>query len=344
MEDLISVIVPVYNAVSYLTSCVQSVLEQTYSRLELILVDDGSMDGSAELCDRLAVEDGRIRVVHQENQGVSAARNAGLRLAEGSYCAFVDGDDTVMPDYLKTALELAQAEQADLTALSELCPGDVYWPEGHILRDEVIALENEEQRLRYLVNRYALCEIGFAMHGKMFRIDFLQKHQLSFAEGIHLGEDLLFLMTCIMRAKKIVSSSHVAYCYYQREKSLMEGQRERVTLAEYDRFLERLRPEEKFWQEYLPVIYMRTMDIQFRQKPAGEMVQYLPQLRGCRLWQEMIRQSCRSFGKLIRGLGAKDGTKLYLKTCMYGTILGDCPKPYDLLGWAMGLLFKIEMK
>lgn len=344
MEALISVIVPVYNAARYLTDCVQSVQTQTYSNWELILVDDGSTDGSAELCDKLAAGDRRIRVVHKENAGVSAARNDGIYRAKGEYIAFVDADDTVMPDYLETAVDLAQAEQADLTALSELCPGDVYWPDGHILRDEVIPLENEEQRLWYLLNQYALCEIGFALHGKLFRTALLREHNLFFAEGIHLGEDLLFQMTCIMEAKKIVSSSHVAYCYYQREKSLMEGQRKRVTLMEYDRFLERLMPNSDFWKEQLPVIYMRTMDIQFRQKPAGEMVQYLPQLHGCSLWHEMVIKSCRNFEKFIHGQGMKDGMKLYFKICLYGTILGDCPKPYDSLGRMMGLLLRIKTK
>lgn len=344
MEELVSVIVPVYNAAPYLEACVASIQNQSCPSWELILVDDGSADGSGELSDKLAAGDSRIRVVHQQNRGVSAARNAGLQLAKGQYCAFVDGDDTVMPDYLETAVRLARTEQADLAALSELCPGDAYWPEGHILRDERISFENDAQRLSYLLNRYAMCEIGYGLHGKLFRLSFLQEHGLSFAEGIHLGEDLLFLMTCIMEARKLVTSSHVAYCYYQRAGSLMDGQREQITLAAYDRFLERLNPNRGFWQDRLPVIYMRTMDIQFRQKPAGELVLYLPQLHGCRLWQEMVEASCHSFGRFVQGLGLVYGLKLWLKICLYGTILGVCPKPYDALGRIMGALLQMKEK
>ena len=90
---MISVVVPVYNVAPYLERCVQSVLRQTYKNLEVILVDDGSTDGSGELCDHLALTDPRILVVHQENKGLSEARNAGLRLATGEYIAFIDSDD-----------------------------------------------------------------------------------------------------------------------------------------------------------------------------------------------------------------------------------------------------------
>ena len=92
-EPLVSVIVPVYNVEAYLARCVASLRGQTYPDLEIILVDDGSADGSGLLCDSFAREDPRIRVIHQPNAGVSAARNAGLEAASGSYVCFVDGDD-----------------------------------------------------------------------------------------------------------------------------------------------------------------------------------------------------------------------------------------------------------
>ena len=101
MDELISVIIPVYNGEKYLPTCMESLLGQTYARLEIILVDDGSRDTSADLCDGYAARDSRVRVIHQENRGVSAARNAGLDLASGAYVAFVDADDYVEPDFLE---------------------------------------------------------------------------------------------------------------------------------------------------------------------------------------------------------------------------------------------------
>lgn len=93
MKDLISIIVPVYKVEKYLRRCIQSIICQTYSNIEIILVDDGSPDRCPEICDEYASKDERIKVIHQENKGVSAARNAGLDAAKGEYVAFVDSDD-----------------------------------------------------------------------------------------------------------------------------------------------------------------------------------------------------------------------------------------------------------
>lgn len=111
---MISVIVPVYKAEKYLERCVNSILNQTYRDLELILVDDGSPDGSPELCDRFAQQDSRVRVIHKENGGVSTARNAGLEAARGEYIAFVDSDDWIEPYMYETMLSAAQKHNCDV--------------------------------------------------------------------------------------------------------------------------------------------------------------------------------------------------------------------------------------
>lgn len=104
MEQTVSVIVPVYNCKEYLPKCIESILNQTYPQIQLILVDDGSSDGSGEICDTFAAKDRRIQVIHQKNQGVSAARNAGLDAAAGEYLLFVDSDDQIAADTIETSL------------------------------------------------------------------------------------------------------------------------------------------------------------------------------------------------------------------------------------------------
>lgn len=113
-NPLISVIVPVYNAEKYLHRCVGSILAQTYTNLEIILVDDGSPDRCGEICDEYAAKDDRIRVIHQENGGLSAARNAGLDICTGEYIAFVDSDDYIRPEMYETMLYALQKYQVDL--------------------------------------------------------------------------------------------------------------------------------------------------------------------------------------------------------------------------------------
>ena len=112
-DSLISVIVPVYKAEKYLEECVYSILNQSYTNFELILVDDGSPDGCPALCDRFARQDSRVRVIHRKNGGVSASRNTGLAAAGGAYVAFIDDDDYIAPDYLEKLLAAAEESGAD---------------------------------------------------------------------------------------------------------------------------------------------------------------------------------------------------------------------------------------
>lgn len=114
----VSIIVPVYQVREYLDVCVQSVLAQTYTDLEIILVDDGSTDGSEKICDRYAETDERVRVVHQKNKGLSGARNEGLKLAKGEYIAFVDADDKVSPFFIELLYELAEKYHARIAVCS----------------------------------------------------------------------------------------------------------------------------------------------------------------------------------------------------------------------------------
>lgn len=113
-DILISVIVPVYNAEKYLVRCVDSILNQTYGHLEVILVDDGAKDSSGAMCDEYAQKDARIRVVHKENGGLSSARNAGIDIAAGEYLAFVDSDDWIEPEMYETMLSLAVEQDAKM--------------------------------------------------------------------------------------------------------------------------------------------------------------------------------------------------------------------------------------
>ena len=100
--DLISVIIPIYNLEQYIERCVRSVMAQSYKNLQIILVDDGSSDGSGAVCDALAQQDSRIKVIHKPNGGVSDARNFGVKAASGQFISFVDGDDYVHPEFIAT--------------------------------------------------------------------------------------------------------------------------------------------------------------------------------------------------------------------------------------------------
>ena len=120
MEPLISVIVPVYKVEQYLDECVQSIINQTYNNLEIILVDDGSPDLCPAICDKYVEIDHRVVVIHKQNEGVCSARNAALSIAKGDYIGFVDGDDYLAPDYAEYMIDMAFRNDADF-ALSQNC-------------------------------------------------------------------------------------------------------------------------------------------------------------------------------------------------------------------------------
>ena len=116
MEDLISVIVPIYKVEKYLEKCILNIVNQTYSNLEIILVDDGSPDNSGKICDEYARKDSRIKVVHKLNGGLSDARNAGIEIATGKYIAFVDSDDYIEEKMISKLYDLLKANDADVSA------------------------------------------------------------------------------------------------------------------------------------------------------------------------------------------------------------------------------------
>ena len=120
----VSVVVPVYNTEKYLQRCIQSILGQTYERLELILIDDGSTDSSGTLCDAAAQKDSRVKVLHKENEGAGEARNYGINMAEGDYICFVDSDDYIAHRYIEIMLKTAERYDCGLVQCNFLFGGE----------------------------------------------------------------------------------------------------------------------------------------------------------------------------------------------------------------------------
>lgn len=201
----ISVIIPVYNAGAYLEECLDSVLHQTYGNLEILLIDDGSTDGSGALCDAYAARDGRVRVFHQENRGQSAARNAGLGAMTGELIAFVDADDVAAPDMLQNLLG-ALDTGADFAVCNilrideagrplDLCPlGDAM-----LTREAFLDKLLEEQAWFYVMPG-----------GKLYRRELFRN--LRFPEGF-IYEDEAVLYPIVARCAKIATLAQPLYRY-----------------------------------------------------------------------------------------------------------------------------------
>lgn len=212
---LYSVVIPVYQAKKELVRCVESWMQQTEKDLEIILVDDGSTDGSGVLCDELAKKDRRIHAIHQENAGVSAARNAGIEAASGTYILFTDSDDYVAENYLEEMAALQKETDSDLV----LC-GFHHLYEG----TDVVKLPGETRSCTL----EAFCEDFLTLYESSFLNmpwNKLYKKELMgrFDTSLSLGEDLLFNLNYLQYCRRIAMLS-MPLCYY-----IQEAQR--VTLS-----------------------------------------------------------------------------------------------------------------
>ena len=217
---MISIIVPVYKVEKYLPRCIESILNQTYKDLELILIDDGSPDNCPQICDEYAKKDSRIVVLHQKNKGVSAARNAGLKRARGEYIGFVDPDDWVKPEIYEGMLDAFKSADAYLV----ICGYNYYDEEGNIDQNRNYhARENEIITQKEIMRRFSDMppSIRHGVWNKLFKHNLL--HNMTFKEGLHSSEDVLFLNEFVQRIKSAAVVHKPYYCNTVRKGSATHG-------------------------------------------------------------------------------------------------------------------------
>ena len=207
---------PVYNAEKELQRCAESIFRQSFADWELLLIDDGSSDGSPALCDRLAAGDPRVRVYHKENGGVSSARNLGICKAEGTYLFFTDSDDTLFPDTLATLYQKAQETKADLS----VC-GFTYLVERTGKR-----VDNLPERSfcgggpAYLEERFLSDfrqEFFNPPWNKLIRRELLLQNDIRFGEEFAICEDMAFSMQVLEKCSGICVIPRSLYCYHYKE-------------------------------------------------------------------------------------------------------------------------------
>lgn len=203
---MVSIIIPIYNSESTLIRCLDSVINQSFSDWELILVDDGSTDRSGEICDQYAANNQKIQVFHKRNGGVSSARNLGLDNANGEWIVFVDSDDFVRELYLAHLLEHTKKHVDLVISYAEIHNGDNFQKESYPAKlvDEInfesIFIEND---MNWHTSPWS----------KLYKRNIIEKHHLRFCEGMHIGEDAVFLYSYMLCSNRIYISNDTDYCY-----------------------------------------------------------------------------------------------------------------------------------
>ena len=209
-ERLISIIVPVYNIEEYLPRCIESILKQTYTNLELILVDDGSTDRSGEICDDYAKLDARVRVHHKENGGSSSARNAGILLAKGQYIGFVDSDDYIEADMYKRMVDAAKESGFNIIQVAR----DEIDDNGNLMQ---AICEMPKETIHYSAEEFMkelLLHIGdCSFCTKLLNRDLFKDKK--FPEGV-LNEDFHLLVKMLSKGEKVVSLPYLGYHVFYR--------------------------------------------------------------------------------------------------------------------------------
>ena len=216
---LVSVIIPIYNTEKFLPLCISSVLNQTLTDIEVLLVNDGSTDGSGKICDEYACKDQRIQVIHTLNQGVSHARNQGLETAKGEYIAFMDSDDWIETDMIATLYQLIRTNEAGLATCGYIIENEDGRPiyhinevkSGKLTQWEAIHSLFNDRHYKYKGNLW----------DKLYHKEIIDKHHLKFNEHIYYNEDRLFIFQYLSHCQSAAYTTSPYYHYVTRKSSAM---------------------------------------------------------------------------------------------------------------------------
>ncbi len=224
MTEKISIIVPVYNAEQYLVRCLDSILSQSFENFELILIDDGSLDHSGDICDNYAEKESRIKVIHQQNAGVSVARNTALDIMTGQYVVFCDSDDYWEQDWLKALYAAINDSQYDMVSADYKIVDDrnnIFKKKEN--KEGLYQFQKEIQLVDYIISDILSGHSGWEIWTRIFKAAIIRQNHIRFCESCHnFAEDMGFVLEYLMYCTSVKHIKKDGYCYVKRESSMMQ--------------------------------------------------------------------------------------------------------------------------
>ena len=310
-DTLVSVIIPVYNVQPYLREALDSVLGQSYQDLEIIMIDDGSTDGSGKICDEYARKDERIRVIHQENKGLSSARNAGLDVMTGDAVAFLDPDDAYHPDFIRAMVRTMNREEADLV----LCRFSVYdrtgRPERKTGKKVYPVMESGAFDGSSALRELAENRMNRAVWNKLSRRELW--NGIRFPEG-HVYEDISVIYRIIYRCEKVFVLDQSLY-YHRRRPGSISGNCSEKNVRDWIRAYSGF---ERFVRDHTPDIFLIGQLEEVRRSILAGMIVFY-----ARFLREQ-RAEGTGFAHRLRKLILKTGRSVGIRNCSLKTRAGYC--------------------
>lgn len=252
----VSIIIPVYNIGHYLYKCVNSILYQTYKDIEVIIVDDGSCEETALICDEIAAKDNRIRLIHKKNEGVSIARNIGLSMVTGEYVGFVDSDDWIDADMFENLVREIEKYDADIV----MCDATTVWDNGKTERDTFVCLPESCTLSKGEITPQCQLELAGSCWRVLYKTWKLKSESIIFPAGLKFSEDRIFNMIALGTATKFRYIKKSFYNRYMRKGSCVNTFHKdfvEVALKVNDMMKGVLR---QYWNEnYIPVFEQRNL-------------------------------------------------------------------------------------
>ena len=325
VKELVSIIMPIYNVEKYLRKSVEAALNQTYANTEVILVNDGSTDGSIDICREFEKKDSRVRVLDLENGGAAYARNKGMEAARGSYLYFFDSDDNIEENLIEKSMDEYERTNADLVVfnfkrINEA--GDVWvcdeFPKGEYLT------ENPGDKMKFLCNYFLRYKCGYEPWNRVFKADIIRKNNLVYRPNKEVfAEDMCFNFQYLLNCKKISIIEDRLYYYLIRENSIMSSERNIIHQNQYinmSKLLENYIGEREDLKEIhknYPILYMLLMYNQLEGADSEKLNEALEKIEDKEYHKRQMKGLRRRPLKMIKYMGIKRAGKYWLLTFKY---------------------------
>ncbi|QHS02340.1 glycosyltransferase family 2 protein [Pediococcus acidilactici] len=213
MNDKVTIVIPIHNLEVFLRRCLESIRRQTYPYFEVLLVDDGSIDGSKEICKSFVEEDDRFKYFYQKNSGVSKARNIGIKKANGKYITFIDGDDFISPNHLQVMVEGLEDCQLSITGRNDIYEDNI----RQVFKEDSDVYFDQKQVIDAVLKPGVVYSFPW---NKMYLAEIIREKQILFDDGLKYGEDLVFNMEYILNIDKAILKCDTTYNYVYRSDSV----------------------------------------------------------------------------------------------------------------------------